>query len=138
MEITAVEEIREMAGSCSILYAEDDPVIRDQFLKMLRRLQFNVDAVSDGVEAMACFADKTYDLIITDIAMPGMDGLHFIEKVREKNPMQNIVVISGFNDRGNLERFQALNVVETFSKPVAVSDFIARLIPIIRTLKGKR
>jgi YesN/AraC family two-component response regulator len=136
MDSDTVEEIQKIAGSIRILYVEDDPVIRNQLHKMLSRLQFNVDAAIDAMDAIGHFSKNDYDLIITDITMPGMNGFGFIEKIREKNPLQDVVVISGHNDQANVQRYKAYNVLEYFSKPVSVSDFITRLIPIIRNIKG--
>jgi len=67
----------------SVLLAEDDPIGRKIAIKQLKRAGFAVIAVGDGLQAWEKVREQAFDLLLTDIHMPGMDGMMLAKKVRE-------------------------------------------------------
>ncbi|MBF0541780.1 MAG: response regulator [Nitrospirae bacterium] len=91
------EKARELQ-SISILYVEDDVMIRVLFTNFLKRRFKHIYIAANGKEGLDLFNQHKPDVVVTDIAMPIMNGFKMIEKIIEINPIQPIIVTSGFNE----------------------------------------
>jgi CheY-like chemotaxis protein len=85
------------AGRARILAVEDDPQIRDLMLRVLTRLGHDVTTAGDGAEALLRLRGGViFDLLVTDVVMPGMDGGELIAAVRASFPRLRVLAISGY------------------------------------------
>ena len=82
-----------------ILLADDESHVRTTLAKALRQSGFEVEAVGDGEEFTARARQKNFDLVVVDVDMPGENGWTSLEKVRETQPNQLAIVISGLPSR---------------------------------------
>lgn len=82
----------------TILYAEDDDAMRKFFEKALEKAGHHVIACSDGERALRAlkFADGAFDLLLTDIMMPGLDGIELAKHAEVLSPGIKIMFITGF------------------------------------------
>ncbi len=82
----------------TILYAEDDEAMRRFFEKALEKAGHHVIACSDGERALRAlkFADGAFDLLLTDIMMPGLDGVELAKQAEILSPGIKIMFITGF------------------------------------------
>jgi len=80
----------------TILIVEDNQSMRDGLLASLQKEGYSVAGVADGQEAWSLLQNQRFDLIITDIKMPGLDGLTLMKKVKNLAPMTNIILITAF------------------------------------------
>jgi CheY-like chemotaxis protein len=78
-----------------ILLVDDDEVLRMVQAHFLRRFGYRVDAASDGVGAILHLNAQPAELVITDMVMPGTDGVQLIQHLRKHHPSVKIVAISG-------------------------------------------
>ncbi|ATC63507.1 response regulator [Nibricoccus aquaticus] len=78
-----------------ILLVDDDEVLRMVQAHFLRRFGYHVDAASDGMGAIKHLNAQPADLVITDMVMPGTDGVQLIQHLRKHHPAVKIVAISG-------------------------------------------
>jgi two-component system NtrC family response regulator len=83
-----------------ILFIDDDPAGREVALFNLRKAGYEIAAASDGAEGLAAFAAAPFDLVITDLKMPGISGMEVLRKVRARAPDVPVLVITAF---GNVE-----------------------------------
>jgi two-component system NtrC family response regulator len=83
-----------------ILFIDDDPAGREVALFNLRKAGYEVAAASDGAEGLSAFAASPFDLVITDLKMPGVPGMEVLRKVRARSPDVPVLVITAF---GNVE-----------------------------------
>ena len=79
-----------------ILLAEDDDSMRSFLTRSLSRVGHEVCSVSDGFEALPYIADGDFDLLVTDIVMPGMDGLELARRISVESPGMKVIFIPGF------------------------------------------
>ena len=79
-----------------ILLAEDDDAMRSYLKRSLERAGYSVMAVADGDEAMTMLRTEIYDLLLSDIVMPGMDGIELAQKCAELSPSTKVMFITGF------------------------------------------
>ena len=85
----------DIFGALRILVAEDNPINRRLLRRMLKSLDFDVDSVNDGPSVLSALRDKSYDLIMMDCQMPGMDGdqvTRIIREDRENSDGQPVIV----------------------------------------------
>lgn len=111
-----------------ILVIEDDILMRRMFVNVLLKNGYEADCLSDGSNALKMHRQKKYDLIITDIFMPGVDGLDTISGLREIDPTLKIIAISGGGGRTDpdqaLRRAVSLGANATIAKPFRKADII--------------
>jgi two-component system cell cycle response regulator CpdR len=79
-----------------ILLAEDDTSMREYLQRALQRVGYDVEAVGCGTEALPLIAPGRYDLLLTDIVMPEMDGIELARRATELDPDIKVMFITGF------------------------------------------
>jgi two-component system response regulator (stage 0 sporulation protein F) len=83
-----------------------------------------VDAACSGEEGLSCLAERSYDLIIADLRMPGVDGLELIKGVRYLDSCVPIVLMTGYGSRSVREEAARLGVSYYFDKPFDVNEML--------------
>jgi CheY-like chemotaxis protein len=104
-----------------ILLIDDDEALRNVTVEILNSAGHVVDDAPDGSSGLALYATGRYDLIITDIAMPDMDGLELITNLARNSPVPRIIAMSGdsqFSESVYLPTARHLGVQATLSKPI--------------------
>jgi two-component system, cell cycle response regulator CpdR len=86
----------EPARMARILLAEDDDQLRVFLSRGLQRAGHLVDAVGDGLAALALAKDKSFDLLLADVVMPGLDGIQLAREVAQLQPGIRVMFITGF------------------------------------------
>ena len=137
MEIN-VPRLKEYASSCKVLYVEDDDVIREQTTAFLGRFFPSISLAENGDIGLQKYQEGHFDIVITDINMPIMNGIEMIEKIRATNPEQIILVTSAYNDSDNLMNLINLGVVRFVLKPFDNKQFIIMLYQIVEELHFKK
>ena len=79
-----------------ILLAEDDTSMREYLQRALQRVGYEVSAVGCGTEAMPLLESERFDLLLTDIVMPEMDGIELAQKASAIDPAIRVMFITGF------------------------------------------
>ena len=89
--------------SLEVLVVDDDTDVRELLVEFFRDLNFSVASASDGRAAITAIEQepRRYWLIVTDIIMPGADGLAVLRAARTANPEANVVIVTGYNFHGN-------------------------------------
>ncbi len=98
------DSARAAAQRPRILVVDDEQAVRDLLVKTLSIADYDVDTAADGPSALDRLRAVEYDLLITDLKMPGMDGLSVIREARRQSPDLPIVIITGYLDRGERHR----------------------------------
>ena len=105
-----------------ILLAEDEPSVREFVQRALVHRGHEVTTVNDGGEALEALQDRSFDLLLTDIAMPRVDGVALALKVSKEFPDMRIVLMTGYAaERDRAHNLDAL-VHEVINKPFTLSD----------------
>ncbi len=117
-------------GSERILFVDDEPTLVELGKQMLEVLGYQVQALGDSREAWALFvADpEGFDLVITDLTMPGMTGAQLAEKILVLRPGMPIIMTTGYSDILTETEARKLGVCEYLHKPLG----IARLAEVVR------
>lgn len=102
-----------------ILVVDDDPVIGKSFDRVLSGKGYAVITAADGEEALRKLSTETYDVVFTDIRMPGMSGLEVVERVKASQPWLPVVIVTGYGTGENEARATAAGVAGFLRKPLS-------------------
>ena len=83
-------------ANASILVVDDEPAIQDILTWSLAAEGYNVATAASGEEALSRFAEQDFDVIVTDIVMPGLNGLELLERSRVLNPRASVIVMTAY------------------------------------------
>lgn len=109
-----------MATNASILVVDDEEVMRDFLQDVLE--SFCVELACDGEEAITLLEEKEYDLIITDMKMPGKSGEDVVRFAKEKYPDSKIIIISGYSTLYSVSNALKCGVNAFLSKPFTIKQ----------------
>ena len=104
-------------SSMHILVVDDDPEIVEILVDLLRELDFRVECAANGAEALARIEAKDFDLMLTDIKMPVMDGMELIRRVRSREKSPVIIVITAYASVQSAIEAVKFGVYDYISKP---------------------
>jgi len=115
--------------SKNILVIDDEGLATTSLKQLLKRSGYAVDIANSGQVALEQVKEKDFDLIISDIRMPEMNGVEVIKKIREylrqtgKTPVPEIL-ITGYADKETFEEAQQLKVADYIYKPFNIKEFL--------------
>ncbi len=113
-----MKSLLEFSKPLRVLYVEDDLAIRKNYAKVFTDLFASVDLAEDGQEGLDKFLNNTYDIIITDISMPRMNGIEMIENIFNRSPEQIVIVTSAHDDSAYLLKLIELGIEKFLIKPI--------------------
>lgn len=111
-----------------ILVVDDEQANRQMVVTILRDSGHTVEGASNGAVALSHLETGDWDLLITDMHMPVMDGVELISQCRDLHAGLPVIAISGGNfagDTGRLADAGLMGAIETVSKPYKVEDLVA-------------
>ena len=100
----------------SILIVDDDEIIRDTLCELLS-LEYSCDSAATATDALANLNAQSYDVMLTDISMPGLSGLELLRFVAESYPNTSVIIISGISDEEHAQRLIDLGAFDFLVKP---------------------
>jgi len=115
-----------------ILLAEDDTSMREYLQRALQRVGYEVDSVGCGTEAIPLLQKDRFDLLLTDIVMPEMDGIELAQKASEMDPDIRVMFITGFAAVA-LQSGRTAPEAKMLSKPFHLKDLVAEVDRIFQT-----
>lgn len=148
-----------MKTRAQVLVIDDDAVVGRSFERVLTEKGYDVVTALSGEQGLKDMAARDYDLVFTDIKMPGIDGIEVAERIKAKCPWTPVVVITGYGTEENEARASVLGVNGFVRKPLtpdmiesitlkalekqpvsqpAANEDMAPAAPQVRELKGWR
>jgi len=128
----------EYMDTISILYIEDDDGVRNSIERILALMFKKIVAVSNGLEALEAVRNNHFDIIVTDIRMPKMDGFEFIEAIKKEGYSIPVVITSAFNEIEYLTKAIELKVDKFIHKPIKVDTLTEVLSEISKHIINER
>jgi excisionase family DNA binding protein len=113
------------AGRPRVLVVDDEATIREVLAKTLALVEYDVDLAADGRTAIERLRMISYDLLITDLKMPGIDGLAVIREARRLKADIPVIIITGFSTEASAIEAVNLGVSGYLTKPFRVPRVLA-------------
>lgn len=120
------------------LLVEDDPIIRLCLETMLRTGGHRVTSAADGAIAVGILANRTFDVVISDIRMPNLDGWGVFAHVRLSSPDTAVILMTAYATLPDATRALHLGAVEYMPKPVHADELTSHLDEILERRAGKK
>ena len=111
----------------TILYVEDEETTQELISEILKTSCKEVFVANDGKEGLELYKEKSPDIVLSDIAMPNMDGLTMSEAIKEIDPNQPIALFTAFSQSAYLKRAAGIGIATYILKPLNEEQFFNSL-----------
>ena len=118
-----LKKLKLDAKGFSILYVEDNDLLRRDASNLLNKFFDTVYIAVDGQDGLNTFKEYLPQIVITDIKMPNMDGIELARHIKDINHETKIIVMSAYDDTDKLLSFIELGIFRFLKKPVNINDF---------------
>ncbi|HYA02944.1 MAG TPA: diguanylate cyclase [Syntrophobacteria bacterium] len=123
---------QEAHMQCSILSVDDDKDLRDLLHELITRMGHTSVTAADGVEALDQLSENSFDIVITDINMPRMDGLELIRRIHKGFKDLDVIAFTGYHNKYKYTDVIEAGASDFISKPFNVNELEAKINRIIR------
>ncbi|MBP6497260.1 MAG: response regulator [Campylobacteraceae bacterium] len=127
MEINKVNQLIENTKKFKVLYVEDNEETRGQALKVFDNFFTDIDVSFDGADGLEKYKNNSYDLVISDISMPKMNGVEMSKAIFKIDKKQNILIVTAFNDSEQLQELIEIGITHYIHKPINIHSLISEL-----------
>ncbi len=101
-----------------LLVVEDDSLVRNVCVRLLRMRHYHVDAVEHGIQALDQLAKSRYDIVLTDLSMPQMNGLALTHEIRDRYPDVDTIMITAFGSIESAKQALKMGAFDYLTKPL--------------------
>jgi CheY-like chemotaxis protein len=112
-------------AAITVLVADDNDVAQRLCKRVLEKAGYTVLIAADGLQAVDVALSKRPAMILMDVAMPGIDGIEAMKRIKAEIPNQPIVIASAHSMASDRERFLAAGADDILSKPFRLADLVA-------------
>jgi two-component system cell cycle response regulator len=123
---------QDMRMQCSILSVDDDRDLRELLHEVITRMGHASLTAADGVEALARLSENPFDIVITDINMPRMDGMELIRRIHREFREVDVIAFTGYHNKYRYTDVIEAGASDFISKPFNVNELEAKISRIIR------
>lgn len=116
-----------MQKPLSILVIDDEPLTLQLFVENLKMEGYDVLLVSSGTQAVSCARKREFDVVITDLAMPGMSGMDVLSYFTENHPETFVIVVTGYGTIETAVRAMKRGAFDYLSKPANLDELLFTL-----------
>ncbi|ATB69299.1 response regulator [Sulfurospirillum diekertiae] len=136
----SLKDLLTLTSSLRILYVEDDVVLRENTIALLHDLFGEIHEASDGNEALLLYkkSENFYDIVITDLNMPQMNGMDLIKNIQLINPKQPIIVVSAHNETEYFLESIRNNVNGYILKPIDFNQLVETIYKVASLVKERQ
>ncbi len=112
-----------------VLIVDDDELVLESFEKVFKENSsaLNVEKATDGKQALKMIADREYDIIITDLVMPEIDGIQLLKKAKQLQPEAEVILITAYSSYNSAVDAMYFGATDYISKPINAGELKARI-----------
>jgi CheY-like chemotaxis protein len=108
-----------------ILVVDDEPIVVESVARMLESQGHQVSSAADSMVALRRFCEQPFDLVLSDIVMPGMGGAEFVERLRAIDPDVRVLIMTGHIAHEQVEQLLRDGVLGVVRKPFVIDELLA-------------
>jgi|WetSurSiteA1Bulk_404760.scaffolds.fasta_scaffold34976_3 CheY-like chemotaxis protein len=120
---TSLSTDKEQGRGRRVLVAEDNKNVQAVLSAALSSMGFEVSLAGDGIEALTYFLESSFDLVLTDLQMPLMDGSIVAHFIKERSPNTPVILLTGVDRETLWNKVQRGCIDSIISKPFKLDDF---------------
>lgn len=120
-----------------ILVVDDEPGMRDMLVDTLTLAGHSAASATDGFDALKVIRAEKFDLIISDVNMPKMNGFELLENLRDHNDMTPVILLTARADRSDVTTGLKFGADDYVTKPFGLEELTLRVAAILRRTKGE-
>ena len=113
-----------MAESFNVLIVDDEDDFRETLVKRLQKRRLNVFGAESGQTALDLMKAHLFDVVILDVKMPGMNGLDTLREMKKKNPLMEVILLTGHASMESGVEGMHLGAFDYVMKPVNIDDLM--------------
>lgn len=110
--------------STSVLVIDDNADLAENIAEILEDCGVDVHLAADAKQALECFDQRKWSLVVTDVRMPGIDGIQLLSLIKERSPGTPVLVMTGFADRDTIARAHHSGALAVVHKPLDLDAFL--------------
>jgi len=127
-----------VSEAAKILVIEDEDQVRESYMDMFSFFGYNVESAPNGREGLARINKKDYDIIVTDLKMPEMDGLEVLKYIKKRKPFIEVIVITGYATLENAIKAMKVGAYDYFTKPIDIDHVRIVLSKCVQKIRAKQ
>lgn len=105
-----------------ILVVDDDPQMREDIAEMLSKEGYNLTTVGSGEEALKMIQEKDFDVVLTDLMMPGISGMDVLREIKKIKPRTRVIIITAFATIESAVEAMKMGASDYISKPFKINE----------------
>ncbi|RUM66828.1 MAG: hypothetical protein DSZ05_03715 [Sulfurospirillum sp.] len=129
-----IKKLEKIARQMHLLYVDDNRELCETYVSFFQDIFAHVAYANDGKEALNLYRKNRYDLVITDINMPHMNGFTFIKQMKMINPEQAVIVVSAYSEIAYLSKINQCDITQFLVKPVDTKELIEKVYSVLEDL----
>ena len=133
-----ISKLMEYAADVKVLYVEDDKDIQEEIRDFLSRFFPTIDLADNGQEGLNLYKNGNYDIVISDINMPKMNGIEMVRAIKEINEEQKVIITSAYNEPQYLMELIDSGVDKFVLKPFNNKKFLLVLYKISESIFNEK
>lgn len=139
-----IHKLQSISKELNVLYVEDDEFLRHKTAQIFEQLFAKVDVAENGKIALEMFEhyqfenNRHYDIVISDIQMPNMDGIELSRRLLQEWPGQKVIITSAHNDKEYLIELINIGVAGFLEKPLSMEQMIEIIGNVVSLLNSSK
>lgn len=125
-------EMENNKDNVVILIVDDDELVRMTLSVLIGTLGYHCLVAGDSTEALAVLKSTEVDLVLSDVVMPGMDGLELLGNIKKDYPNTDVIISTGFSEKANYAEVIKAGAIDFIKKPIDQAELEAKLARAIR------
>jgi len=122
-----IKKLEKIARHMHLLYVDDNKALCETYVSFFQDIFQSVECAFDGEEALELYKKNRYELVITDINMPHMNGFTFIKEMKAINPDQAVIIVSAYSEIAYLSQLNQCAVSHFLVKPVDTKELMRKI-----------
>jgi DNA-binding NtrC family response regulator len=116
-----------MVQNIKLLIVDDEPMKREVMAERLTEAGYVVHTCDNAVDAEKVFSGDTYDVVLTDIRMPGVDGISFMRNIKKRKPDQAVIIMTAFGTVETAIEAMKLGAYDYLQRPFSTEELMLKL-----------
>ena len=117
-----LKKLKAISKNLTVLYVEDDDILRDSIYKYLKRIFKDIVCAIDGKNGLELYKDRKFDIVITDIEMPNLNGIDMSKNIKKLDKDQEIIIISAYTNTNYFVNSIQIGISGYIIKPIEYSQ----------------